>query len=361
MKNNSNIIILIFLIISITGNAQNSLRQNFQNPPNVAKPRVWWHWMNGNITIDGIRKDLEWMNRIEVGGFHNFDASLGTPQIVKERLTYMTPKWKEAFKFTTNLADKLGLEMAIAASPGWSVSGGPWVPEKDGMKKYVWSEIRVKGGQVFNGTLPKPPITTGKFQDLPIEESFSSGSVSKVPIYYQDISTVAFKIPDIEKPLSELDPTITSIRETFTLDQLTIIILSKTNILPSDPAKGYAWIQYHFDKQQIIKAMTVVGGDKGPFGLFGSLKEKRVKEKAEELLVLLGLQDRIHNLPSQMSGGEQQHTAVARALINSPSIDFADEPLGNLYSKNAQELHQLFFDLRDKFNQTSVIVSTIKN
>ena len=115
MKNNSNIIILIFLIISITGNAQNSLRQNFQNPPNVAKPRVWWHWMNGNITIDGIRKDLEWMNRIGVGGFHNFDASLGTPQIVKERLMYKTPKWKEAFKFTINLADKLGLEMAIAA------------------------------------------------------------------------------------------------------------------------------------------------------------------------------------------------------------------------------------------------------
>ena len=86
-------------------------------------------------------------------------------------------------------------------------------------------------------------------------------------------------------------------------------------------------------------------------------KEKGVKEKAEELLVLLGLQDRIHNLPSQMSGGEQQRTAVARALINSPSIVFADEPSGNLDSKNAQELYQLFFDLRDKFNQTFVIVT----
>lgn len=85
--------------------------------------------------------------------------------------------------------------------------------------------------------------------------------------------------------------------------------------------------------------------------------EKGVKEKAEEILVLLGLKDRIHSLPSQMSGGEQQRTAVARALINSPSIVFADEPSGNLDSKNAQELHQLFFDLRDKFNQTFVIVT----
>jgi lipoprotein-releasing system ATP-binding protein len=86
-------------------------------------------------------------------------------------------------------------------------------------------------------------------------------------------------------------------------------------------------------------------------------KEKGVREKGIEILELLGLQDRINNLPSQMSGGEQQRTAVARALINSPSIVFADEPSGNLDSKNAQELHQLFFDLRDKFNQTFVIVT----
>ena len=86
-------------------------------------------------------------------------------------------------------------------------------------------------------------------------------------------------------------------------------------------------------------------------------KEKGVRERGEEIMVLLGLQDRINNLPSQMSGGEQQRTAVARALINSPSIVFADEPSGNLDSKNAQELHQLFFDLRDKFKQTFVIVT----
>jgi lipoprotein-releasing system ATP-binding protein len=86
-------------------------------------------------------------------------------------------------------------------------------------------------------------------------------------------------------------------------------------------------------------------------------KDKGVKEKGEQIMELLGLKDRINNLPSQMSGGEQQRTAVARALINSPSIVFADEPSGNLDSKNAQELHQLFFDLRDKFNQTFVIVT----
>ncbi|WP_026994727.1 ABC transporter ATP-binding protein [Flectobacillus major] len=85
--------------------------------------------------------------------------------------------------------------------------------------------------------------------------------------------------------------------------------------------------------------------------------EKEIKQRAEELLVLLGLKDRINNLPSQMSGGEQQRTAVARALMNAPAIIFADEPSGNLDSKNAHELHELFFTLRDTFQQTFVIVT----
>ena len=86
-------------------------------------------------------------------------------------------------------------------------------------------------------------------------------------------------------------------------------------------------------------------------------KETGIKEKAEEIMVLLGLQDRIYHLPSQMSGGEQQRTAVARALINSPSIVFADEPSGNLDTASAENLHQLFFKLREEFNQTFVIVT----
>src|ERR1700712_3680340 len=97
-----------------------SLYTGFTNPGNAARPRVWWHWMNGNITQDGIRKDLQWMHRSGIGGFQNFDAGLTTPQIVDKRLTYMTPEWKEAFQLATRLADSLHLEMAIAGSPGWS-------------------------------------------------------------------------------------------------------------------------------------------------------------------------------------------------------------------------------------------------
>jgi hypothetical protein len=167
-------LLLTVISFSQANSSGDSLYKNFVTPPNGARPRVWWHWMNGNITKDGIRKDLEWMHRSGIGGFQNFDAGLTTPQIVKERLVYMTPGWKDAFRFAAKLADSLHLEMAIAGSPGWSESGGPWVPAKDGMKKIVWREIRVKGGQAFTGSLPKPSAISGVFQNLPIpEEVFS--------------------------------------------------------------------------------------------------------------------------------------------------------------------------------------------
>lgn len=92
-------------------------------------------------------------------------------------------------------------------------------------------------------------------------------------------------------------------------------------------------------------------------GWIAGEKKKDVVIKATELLKTLGLGDRLENKPQQLSGGEQQRVAVARALINSPSIVMADEPTGNLDSANARELHQLFIDLREKFNQTFLIVT----
>jgi lipoprotein-releasing system ATP-binding protein len=87
------------------------------------------------------------------------------------------------------------------------------------------------------------------------------------------------------------------------------------------------------------------------------IAEEEAKNRAAQLLEILGLKDRLSNLPSQLSGGEQQRVAIARAIINEPEIIFADEPSGNLDSKNANELHELFFKLRDEFQHTFVIVT----
>jgi lipoprotein-releasing system ATP-binding protein len=92
-------------------------------------------------------------------------------------------------------------------------------------------------------------------------------------------------------------------------------------------------------------------------GFISGTPKKEVEKRAQELLEILGLKDRINHKPSQLSGGEQQRVSVARALINNPAVVLADEPSGNLDSKNAEELHNLFFELRDTFDQTFVIVT----
>ena len=176
------------------------LAAGFADPPASARPRVWWHWMNGNITQDGITKDLEWMKRVGIGGLQNFDANLTTPQIVDHRLVYMTPEWKAAFRHAATLADKLGLELAIAASPGWSETGGPWVPPVDGMKKLVWSEAEVQGGSPTSTPLPQPPAVTGPYQTLPmppsVEEMIAGGAVKgpPKPTFYSDAAVLAWPV-----------------------------------------------------------------------------------------------------------------------------------------------------------------------
>src|SRR5262250_2571041 len=86
----------------VAQNSRDSLKSGFENPPSAARPRVWWHWMNGNISQEGIKLDLEWMHRVGIAGYQNFDAALQTPQVVDKRLAYMTPEWKDAFKYATN-------------------------------------------------------------------------------------------------------------------------------------------------------------------------------------------------------------------------------------------------------------------
>jgi alpha-L-rhamnosidase len=172
------------------------LEDAFKNPPQSARPRVWWHWMNGNITKDGIAKDMAWMKRIGIGGLQNFDANLQTPTIVDKRLVYMTPEWKDAFAFAANEADRQGLELTIAASPGWSETGGPWVKPEDGLKKLVWSETTIAGGKPFTGKLAAPPQITGPFGTLRpaggIEELLGGDAPKTPPQHYGDIKVLAF-------------------------------------------------------------------------------------------------------------------------------------------------------------------------
>jgi lipoprotein-releasing system ATP-binding protein len=115
-------------------------------------------------------------------------------------------------------------------------------------------------------------------------------------------------------------------------------------------------IGFIFQFHQLLPEFTALENVCIP-AFIGNTSKKDAENKAKELLIFLGLSNRIHHKPNELSGGEQQRVAVARALINSPDVIFADEPSGNLDSSSAKNLHELFFTLRDKFNQTFVIVT----
>jgi hypothetical protein len=241
--------------------SDDSLARGFQDPPDSAKPRVWWHWMSGNVTKEGIKADLEWMKRVGIAGFQNFDAGLSTPQIVEKRLFYMTPEWKDAFRYAATLADELGLEMAIAGSPGWSESGGPWVTPAQAMKKYVWSETRLEGGRRFSGALPRPPSTTGPYQSQSgARRGFGGGAAPAPPEFYADSAVVAYRAPESDRTLAELQAKVTSSGGTFDLSTLTDGDLAKTTLLPAAPVDEKAWIQFEFPDPQRICGLTIVTG-----------------------------------------------------------------------------------------------------
>jgi hypothetical protein len=271
--------IIIYLLIglcsmSCTGgksdlNEPAQLEQGFLSPPDAAKPRVWWHWMNGNITKEGIRADLEWMKRSGIGGFQNFDAGLATPPVVDNRLVYMTSEWKDALLFTVRLADSLGLEMAIAGSPGWSESGGPWVKPEEAMKKYVWTETRIEGGKPYSGVLPTPYSVSGPFQNIGSESGMGSAPYNS-PDYYADAAVIAWRIPESDISLSDMKPVITSSGGVFTLAQLTDGDLVKSSLLPFAPDGESSWIQFEFPHPVTVQALTVVAGGQGMFQPAGS-------------------------------------------------------------------------------------------
>ena len=302
-----------------------SMEDGLKNPPDSAKPRVWWHWMNGNITKEGIKLDLEWMHRVGIGGFQNFDASLTTPKFVDQRLVYMTPEWKDAFRYATTLADQLGLEEAIAGSPGWSESGGPWVKPNQGMKKVVWSETRVEGGKPFTGVLPHPPQISGPFQNIPIFDFLaliSGQPPTGGPSFYADTVVIAYRSAETDVPVSSLHPKITTSSGNLNLALLDDGDLVKATQLPKAPSGQQAWVQYEFASPQTMRAVTLVLNDPGAaaanmFGAAPSIADVEASDDGQTFRKLV-------DIPND--GGQEHTIAFPPTSARFFRVAFADKP-----------------------------------
>jgi len=232
--------------------AEDTLLAGFREPPATARPRVWWHWMNGNITERGIDEDLAWMKRIGIAGVQTFDGSLNTPVLVDKRLSYMSQGWQDAFRHAVDTAQKDGLEFTIASSGGWSETGGPWVRPEQAMKKMVWSEVVVGAGRVA-AALPTPPSVAGPFQAVagggsePSEETHTT-----LPALYRDTAVVAYRILDSER---EGEATITA-SSAIDPKLLSDGDLAGGVTLPF-AGRDTVWVQFSYARPQTIRALEL--------------------------------------------------------------------------------------------------------
>ncbi len=210
--------------------ADDTLEKLFKHPPTSARPYTWWHWMNGNVTKEGITLDLEAMKEIGLGGFQNFDAGTGIP---KGPVVYLSPEWLKLKEHAIKEADRLGLEFGMHNCPGWSSSGGPWITPALGMQQLTWSEMRVPGGNSVNVKLPQPPARLE---------------------HYRDIVVLAFPSLQGELPMPEVVKQITTSDGTRHESTLTSSLVPVFDIQPQS-GSGNAWLQFEFKEPFDFRAV----------------------------------------------------------------------------------------------------------
>jgi hypothetical protein len=255
------IYVLVTVILQTQLQAQEitaEYKQGFINPPFAAKPRTWWHWTRSNITKEGITKDLEWMKRIGIAGFQLSDVNAGGGQTVNNQLAFGSPDWLDAVRFSASEAERLGLEMSIFSSAGWSLAGGPWVKPEEAMKKLVWSEMNITGGANFTGKLPQPPASIG-----PIRNLSAPGSA---PGFYKDCAVIAF--PALQSLANQQDnlPLITSNKGSINSDALLDDDLTTAITINNSDKSGNVWIQFTYTKAIHAKAFSIASRRGIPFG-----------------------------------------------------------------------------------------------
>jgi hypothetical protein len=235
------------------------LAQGFNNPPNSARLRAYWWWLNGNVTKAAITRDLEEMKAKGFGGALICDAG-GAEQDGNDKVphgpTFFTPEWRELYKHALREADRLGLEMSLNMQSGWNL-GGPMVKAEDAAKKLVWTETQTNGPANFNQALPMPKIRDGFYRDIAVV-AYRIGTPSSSPSRQprQPIrnwsqkamySPLSFSAPDTA-PLFEEFPAEAGEEDTRAADVLDLTAkLSKDGVLRWEvPAGKWQILRFGF-------------------------------------------------------------------------------------------------------------------
>jgi hypothetical protein len=185
MKKKLTLAFVVSLLFTIFSGYSQNLETGFVNPPDSARPWVYWFWLNGNLSKEGVTADLEAMKRVGVGGVLIMEVDQGTP---KGKYVFGSSEWRDLFKFMLIEADRLGLKVNMNNDAGWCGSGGPWMTVEKSMQKLTFSDTVITGPKKFSAKLRQP---------------------TSVNNYYEDIMVMAYPTPEgDDKKLSDYNPEI---------------------------------------------------------------------------------------------------------------------------------------------------------
>jgi hypothetical protein len=188
--------------------APDSLAENFAHPPESARPWVYWMWMDGNLTREGITADLEAMKAAGLGGVIICEVNVGVPRGPVE---FMSPEWRRLFAHVVREAERLGLQITLNAGPGWTGSGGPWVKPEQSMQHIVAASVDVVGPMRFDAALPRPKRRPAYFGDGGLPPAIQKATND----FYADVAVLAFPTPAEGGAIAAIDEKALYIREPY--------------------------------------------------------------------------------------------------------------------------------------------------
>ncbi len=207
------------------------LEKDFLHPPKAAKPWVFWYWMNGNVSKEGITADLEAMKQVGLGGAYlMFIKDTVNPSVYEPAVSQLSREWFSMVGFAIQEAKRLKLELGFHVSDGFALAGGPWITPELSMQKVVWSKLNVVGGHVFNEALPQPTMNEG---------------------YYKDIAVYAYPTPNKISSTQSIVPIVTT--SNGTKADFLVKAVSKESF-KTDSA---AWIQYAFEQPFTCRTIVI--------------------------------------------------------------------------------------------------------
>ena len=189
--------ILLLMAALIPGTSQSDdLRQQFADPPDSARPGVYWYFMDGNLDREGITADLEAMKAAGIGNPVFLEVNVG---VARGPVNFLSEQWQELFAHAVHEAERLGLEITLGSGPGWTGSGGPWVKPGQSMQHLVAASVEVEGPSNFHSTLPVPEPRLPFFDTLPPE------LIERRAAFYEDVAVLAIPTLVASQKIEDID------------------------------------------------------------------------------------------------------------------------------------------------------------